>query len=80
MLCFAVWVRREVHSGFCGLTRKQYIVDIGVEKRIVLKWILERWNKRVSTGFMWMRIGKLEGFCEHGNEYAGSMQFWEFRD
>jgi hypothetical protein len=26
------------------------------------------------TGFGWLRIGSMEGFCEHGNEPSGSIK------
>jgi hypothetical protein len=30
----------------------------------------------VFTGFIWLRIGTIDGFCEHGNETSGSIKFW----
>jgi hypothetical protein len=26
------------------------------------------------TGFSWLRIGPMAGFCEHGNEPSGSIR------
>jgi hypothetical protein len=31
----------------------------------------------VWTGFIWLRIGPVEGSCEYGNEPSGSMKCWE---
>jgi hypothetical protein len=44
---------------------------------IILKWILERQNRVVWTGLMWLRIGTGEGSCEHDNEYFSSTKCWE---
>ena len=32
----------------------------------------------VWTGFMWLKIVKLVGFCGEGNEHLGSLKFGEF--
>jgi hypothetical protein len=32
------------------------------------------------TGFMWLRIGTSDGFCEYDNEPSGSIQGGEFSD
>jgi hypothetical protein len=26
------------------------------------------------TGFIWLRIGQMAGFCEHGNEPSGTVK------
>jgi hypothetical protein len=31
----------------------------------------------VWTGSIWLRIGTVEGSCEHGNEPSGSIKRWE---
>jgi hypothetical protein len=31
----------------------------------------------VWTGSIWLRIGPVEGSCEHGNEPSGSIKCWE---
>jgi hypothetical protein len=28
-------------------------------------------------GLIWLRIGPVEGSCEHDNETSGSIKFWE---
>jgi hypothetical protein len=38
---------------------------------IILKWILEKLNGVVRTGFIWLRIG---WSCEHGNEHSCSIK------
>jgi hypothetical protein len=37
--------------------RKDHYEDIDVGLRVILKWILERYNGVVWTGFIWFRIG-----------------------
>jgi hypothetical protein len=31
--------------------------DRGVDGRIILKWILEKWDEEARTGSIWLRIG-----------------------
>jgi hypothetical protein len=37
-----------------------------------LKWILKKEDEKVWTGFHWLRIRQVAGYCEHGNEPPGS--------
>ena len=34
----------------------------------------------VETGWSWLRIGKVAGTCEYGNELSGSIKCGEFLD
>jgi hypothetical protein len=51
-------VRVEVHTGFhCGNLREEdHLEDPGVDGRIILKYILEKWDG-AQTGLVWLRIG-----------------------
>jgi hypothetical protein len=35
--------------------------DLGVDRRIILEWILGKWGRKTWTGFIWLRIGTSGG-------------------
>jgi hypothetical protein len=40
-----VWGKTEVHTGFwCEHLREGHLKDLGVDRRIILKWILKTWD------------------------------------
>jgi hypothetical protein len=43
------------------LTEGVHLEDPGVDGRIILKWIFEKWNGVAWTGSTWLRIGTVEG-------------------
>jgi hypothetical protein len=51
--------RGKVHTGFwCGnLRERAHMEDLGIDGRIILKWVFEKWNGRAWTGSIWLRIG-----------------------
>jgi hypothetical protein len=43
-----VWATGEVHTGFGlgDLGEREQLVDLGVEGRLILKWIFNKWDAR----------------------------------
>jgi len=35
--------------------------DPGVDERIMIRWIIRKWNVMSRTGLIWLRIGKDNG-------------------
>ena len=55
-------VRMEVGRGAYSLfvrrpEGKNHLEDLGVEERIMLKWIFKTWNAEAWTGLIWPRTG-----------------------
>jgi hypothetical protein len=48
-----------MHTGFCCESQKELDQweDLDVDGRIVLKWIMEKYDGVVWTRFIWLRIG-----------------------
>jgi len=44
-----------------------------LEWKMILKWNLNKCDGKWLTALTWFRIGKISGFCEKGNELAGSI-------
>jgi hypothetical protein len=40
---------------------KDHLEDVGVDERIMLKFILNKWDGRLRTGLIWFRIGTSGG-------------------
>jgi len=50
--------RGEVHTGFWWGSRvRDYLEDLGVDGRIILKWMFRKWNGRAWTRLICLRIG-----------------------
>jgi hypothetical protein len=50
---------------------RDYIGDLDINGRIILKQILKKHDVTAWNGFIWLRIGSLVGSCEHSNELLG---------
>jgi hypothetical protein len=52
---------------------RNHTEDPGVDGRIILKWIFEKWDRG-------HRLEQMAGCCECGNEPSGSIKCGEFHD
>jgi hypothetical protein len=52
--------------------------DPGVDGRIILKWFFKRLDWVAWIESIRVRIGKVAGSCEYGDEPSGSIKFGEF--
>jgi hypothetical protein len=39
------------------MEERGHLDDLGIDGRVILKWILRHLDARVWTGFMWNRLG-----------------------
>ena len=54
--------RRGVYRVLVGKPEgKNHLVDPGVDGRIILRWIFRKWDVRIWTGLIWLRIGIVGG-------------------
>jgi hypothetical protein len=54
-----VWGRGEVCTGFWwgNFRERDDLEDLGVDGRIILRWIFRKWDVKVWTGSIWLRRG-----------------------
>ena len=54
-----VWGRGAVYTWSCcgNLREREHLEDLGLDGRIMLKWIFRKWDVWVWTGSSWLRIG-----------------------
>ena len=74
--------RRGVHKVLVGgnLRERDHWGDEDVNGRIILRWIFRKWEGVVGTGWGWLRIGRVGGACEYGDELLSSIKCGEFLD
>jgi hypothetical protein len=74
--------RGEVHTGlrWVKLKERVHMEYLGVDGRIVLKWMSKRWDGTAWTGLICLGYGQVAGTCECGNELSGSIKCGEFLD
>jgi hypothetical protein len=52
--------------------------DLGVNGRIILKWIFKKWDVVARTGLICLWIEIAVGACECGNDPSGSTKRGKF--
>jgi hypothetical protein len=52
-----VWETGDVHTRFLwgDLRERDHFEDLGLARRIVLKWIFQKWDGEAWTGLIWLR-------------------------
>jgi hypothetical protein len=55
-----------------GRPRRRWVDNIKMDLREI------GWDGMEWIGLIWLRIGTVEGSCQHGNEPSGSIKCWEF--
>jgi hypothetical protein len=60
-MCLCVRERGEMHTGFGrgDLRERDHLEDLGVDERIILKWICKKWDDETLTGMI--RLGARGG-------------------
>ena len=71
--------RGEVYTGFWwgNLRERDHWGDQDVDGRLILRWILRKWEGVMGTGWSWLQLA---GAYECGNELSGSIKCGEFLD
>jgi hypothetical protein len=41
-----------------NLRKKVHLQDPGIDGKIILRWVLKKWNEVVWTGLIWITIGR----------------------
>jgi len=55
------------YSFFEGRTNLEVL---GVDERIILKWILRKFLAMARAGLIWLGLGEVSVCCEQGNEHS----------
>jgi hypothetical protein len=59
----------------CG---KCKLIDKGVERRVILRWILAKYGVKLWNGLYWLMQVPVAGCFEHGNQYSNSIKGEDF--
>jgi hypothetical protein len=54
--------RRGVYRVLVGKPEgRNHWQDLGIDEKIVLKWILKKWDGKAWTGLLWLTKGRCDG-------------------
>ena len=58
-----VWETVQVHTGFwwVDLKERQHLKDLGINGRVILKWVLKKCDAEAWIGLIWPWIWTGEG-------------------
>jgi len=56
---YHVWETREIQTCFLwgSLNERAHLEDLGVNRRIIFKWIFKWWDAEARVGLIWVRTG-----------------------
>ena len=48
-----------MHTGsWCGnLKDRDHLESLGIDGRIIIKWLLKKWDREAGTALLWLKIG-----------------------
>ena len=53
---------------------------VSLDMRVIIRWILKKYDGRAWSVLMWMRTGSSGWFFDHGNKPSGSIICEKFLD
>jgi hypothetical protein len=72
----------EVRTGFWwkDLRTKAHLEDLSIDKNIILKLILKKWDWKAGRRLLWLSIGIGTNACECVNELSGYIKCGQILD
>ena len=69
-----------MYTWFCGgnLRERDHLGDLGVDGRIILRWVFWKWDVEVWLYQAGWGYGEVAGSCEYSNELLGSLKCGNF--
>jgi hypothetical protein len=73
--------QRNAHRLLVGKPKgKNHLEDLGIDGRIILNYILKKYDRRIQTGYVWHSTETSGGLLQHGNGPSGSIMCEKFLD